>query len=312
MEDFMLKNNIIKRFLLCLSCLFIIFIIYLFPVKDKQVISREYKNNLESIIYLKNRNNYISRVTVYIPQKDQKEVIKEIIQYLTIGSNNSNYIKEGFYSIIPKNTKLLSIDIIDNLVKLNFSKEFLNVPQDDEENMISAIIYSITSFSNIKKVSIYINNEQLDKLPKSGIALPSILDRSFGINKTYDFTKPNGTVKTTIYYLSKENDYYYYIPVTLINNYSKDKLEIIIKELSSKNSYQTGIISYINNIKKMSYVIEDNTVKINIDKALFDILNSNNTLETVIYSMNLSIEENINAKEVIYLVDNYIYEKFFL
>lgn len=308
----MLKNNIIKRFLLCLSCLFIIFIIYLFPVKDKQVISREYKNNLESIIYLKNRNNYISRVTVYIPQKDQKEVIKEIIQYLTIGSNNSNYIKEGFYSIIPKNTKLLSIDIIDNLVKLNFSKEFLNVPQDDEENMISAIIYSITSFSNIKKVSIYINNEQLDKLPKSGIALPSILDRSFGINKTYDFTKPNGTVKTTIYYLSKENDYYYYIPVTLINNYSKDKLEIIIKELSSKNSYQTGIISYINNIKKMSYVIEDNTVKINIDKALFDILNSNNTLETVIYSMNLSIEENINAKEVIYLVDNYIYEKFFL
>lgn len=308
----MLKNNIIKRFLLCLSCLFIIFIIYLFPVKDKQVISREYKNNLESIIYLKNRNNYISRVTVYIPQKDQKEVIKEIIQYLTIGSNNSNYIKEGFYSIIPKNTKLLSIDIIDNLVKLNFSKEFLNVPQDEEENMISAIIYSITSFSNIKKVSIYINNEQLDKLPKSGIALPSILDRSFGINKTYDFTKPNGTVKTTIYYLSKENDYYYYIPVTLINNYSKDKLEIIIKELSSKNSYQTGIISYINNIKKMSYVIEDNTVKINIDKTLFDILNSNNTLETVIYSMNLSIEENINAKEVIYLVDNYIYEKFFL
>ena len=154
----MLKNNIIKRFLLCLSCLFIIFIIYLFPVKDKQVISREYKNNLESIIYLKNRNNYISRVTVYIPQKDQKEIIKEIIQYLTIGSNNSNYIKEGFYPIIPKNTRLLSMDLIEDLVKLNFSDEFLNVAQNEEENMISAIIYSITSLSNIKKVSIYINN----------------------------------------------------------------------------------------------------------------------------------------------------------
>lgn len=308
----MLKNNIIKRFLLCLSCLFIIFIIYLFPVKDKQVISREYKNSLESIIYLKNRNNYISRVTVYIPQKDQKEIIKEIIQYLTIGSNNSNYIKEGFYPIIPKNTRLLSMDLIEDLVKLNFSDEFLNVAQNEEENMISAIIYSITSLSNIKKVSIYINNKLLDKLPKSGIALPPILDRSFGINKTYDFNKPNGTVKTTIYYLSKENDYYYYIPVTLINNYSKDKLEIIIKELSSKNSYQTGIISYINNIKQMSYVIEDDTVKINIDKALFDILNSNKTLETVIYSMNLSLEENTNAKEVIYMVDDYIYKKYFL
>ena len=60
----------------------------------------------------------------------------------------------------------------------------------------------------------------------------------------------------------------------------------------------------------MSYVIEDDTVKINIDKALFDILNSNKTLETVIYSMNLSLEENTNAKEVIYMVDDYIYKKY--
>ena len=41
-------------------------------------------------------------------------------------------------------------------------------------------------------------------------------------------------------------------------------------------------------------------------------LNKNNLLETVIYSVNLSIKENYNIKEVIYLIDDSLYKNYYI
>ena len=79
------------------------------------------------LIYLVDNNNYVSRVSTILTSTKLEDKIKEIINILTIGSNN--YIREGFKKVIPKNTKLLNLEIQDQLVKLNFSKELLNVEQ---------------------------------------------------------------------------------------------------------------------------------------------------------------------------------------
>ena len=42
-------------------------------------------------------------------------------------NKKENYIPEGFKAIIPKNTKILEISLDNELLKVNFSKEFLNV-----------------------------------------------------------------------------------------------------------------------------------------------------------------------------------------
>ena len=52
--------------------------------------------------------------------------------------------------------------------------------------MIEAIVYSLTSLDNIKYVSIYVEGSILNKLPNSNKKLPTILDRSIGINKEYN------------------------------------------------------------------------------------------------------------------------------
>jgi len=309
----MFKNSLKKRIFLILSSLFIILIVYIFPTKNEEVKITENKaSNQDTILYLKDNNNYIARVSVYIKENDINKKIEEIINYLTIKSNNSNYIKEGFSPIIPENTKLLSISIDKSLVKLNFSKEFLNVNKDDEEKMISAIIYSITSINGIDNISIYVDGNILTKMPNSKETLNPILDRSFGINKTYDFTNFKGTTSTTIYYLAKQNDYYYYVPVTMINNDAKEKMEIIITELSSKVTYQTGLISYLKDAKQMSYQYDDNIIEVSIQKELFNSLNNSNLLETVIYSMNLSIKDNYEVSKVIYLVNDSIYKTYYI
>ena len=38
--------------------------------------------------------------------------------------------------------------------------------------------------------------------------LNTILDRTIGINKEFNITSLDNTTKTTIYYISKYNDYY--------------------------------------------------------------------------------------------------------
>lgn len=296
----MLKNKLKKRIFLIISSLLIILIIYLFPTKKIETINNEKKSYKDAYIYLIDYNNYVARVNVVLKENDRINKIKEIINYLTIDGNKSNYIKEGFKQIIPKDTKLLSIDIDNNIVKLNFSKELLNIENDKIDTLISSLIYSITSLDSNYKLSIYIEGNILTKLPNNEI-IDSILDRSYGINKTFNIDSINGITKTTIYYLSKYNDYYYYVPITLMNNNKDDKIKIIIEQMASKSVYNTNLISYIKDIQKINYEIKNDYIVLNLNNNVFS---SKDLIEETIYTLNLSIQDNYDVSKVIYYLDD--------
>lgn len=300
----MLKNTIKKRIFLIISSLFVIFIIYLFPTQKEEIITKENKKNNYNYIYLLDKDNYVARVSVILNNKEAIKQIEEVIEYLTIGSNKSNYIKEGFTPIIPKNTKILSIDIDKNIVKINFSQEFLNIAEDKIEALISSIVYSITSLNNNYKLTIYVDGNLLNKL--GNINIPTVIDRLFGINNNYSVDKINGITQTTVYFLSKYNDYYYYVPITYVNNKTDDKIKIIIEQMASKSIYQTSLISYLKDIKKMNYEIQNDSIILNLSSINFS---SKNMIEEVLYTFNLSIKDNYNIKEVIYYIDNELYKK---
>lgn len=305
----MLKRKALRKIFISLSCILLIGILYLFPDKNEPIKTNITKNNNTNIIYLVDNNNYVSRVSTILTSTKLEDKIKEIINILTIGSNN--YIREGFTKVIPKNTKLIGISIENNLVKLNFSKELLNVSLENEEKMIESIVYSITSLDNIKYVSLYVEGNILNKLPKSNKNMNTILDRGIGVNKEFNITNVNNISKTTIYYMSKYNDYYYYVPVTKIDNNDKNKIEIIIKELTGNKLLNTNLISYLNsNTELLSYNETDKTLLLNFNEGILEDINTNNILEEVSYSINLSIKENYNVDEVLYYVNNKIISTF--
>lgn len=305
----MLKRKALKKIFISLSCLGILFIIYLFPNKNEPIKSNISHNKENNIIYLIDNNRYTSRVSTILTSKSKEDKIKEIINILTIGSNN--YIRDGFKKVIPKNTKLINLEIQDNLVKLNFNKNLLNVDIYNEEKMIEAIVYSLTSLDNIKYVSIYVEGSILNKLPNSNKKLPTLLDRSIGINKEYNINNINNTTKTTIYYLSKYNDYYYYVPVTKIDNSDVSKIEIIIKELTSSKLLNTNLISYLNNnTELLSYNETDKSLLLNFNENILEDINTNNILEEVSYSINLSIKDNYDVDSVIYYVNDKVVSTF--
>ena len=309
----MLKRKAFKKIIISLSCLGILGILYIFPNKNESIKTNiSHSNSENNIVYLIDNNKYISRVSTILTSKSKEDKIKEIINILTIDSNN--YIREGFKKVIPKNTKLLNLEIQDQLVKLNFSKELLNVDIYNEEKMIEAIVYSLTGLDNIKYVSIYVEGSILNKLPNSNKKLPTILDRSIGINKEYNINNINNTTKTTIYYLSKYNDYYYYVPVTKVNNDDISKIEIIIKELTSSKMLNTNLISYLNNnTELLSYNETDKSLLLNFNENILDDINTNNILEEVSYSINLSIKDNYDdVDSVLYYVNDKIISTFSL
>lgn len=308
----MLTRIIKKKSFLIISSIILILIVYLFPIKKEETsINNEKNESNTSIIYLLDQNNYIARVSVITVNKTSEKQIYELIEYLTEDSSKNNTLKEGFAPIIPKNTKLLSIKTENDLVKLNFSKQFLTIDEEKEDKLISSLVYTLTSLENINKISIYIEGNILNKMP-SGKQIPAIIDRSYGINQKYNVTNIKGSTKTTIYYLSKFKDYYYYVPFTMVNNENKEKIEIIIEELASKNVYETSLISYLKDTKEISYEIENNFISLNMSKKLFNDLYESNLIESVIYTINLSVKDNYTQKEVIYNIDNQLYKNYYI
>ncbi len=311
----MLKKSSIRKICLAAFCLLILLILYLFPKKTDQNLSfpeTSYSvSNAKDTLFLPDKNDYVARINMAIKADTTIDKANTVISYLTIGSDNESVIPNGFKPIIPRGTKILSSSINDNNYKVDFSKEFLEVSENDEIRLIEAIVYSLTGIEGIKSVTILVEGKILNKLPHSQEFLNNPLDRSIGINKKYDVDSIKGTVKTTMYYLSKYDGYYYYVPVTKVSNDSKEKIEVIIKELTSSPVYETSLMSYLNSETTLqNYKILDDQIDLDFNSAILTDVTKNDILEEVTYAINLSIKDNYEIEKVSYTVDSEVVAKF--
>lgn len=297
----MLRKSSIRRIMLATLALFLLLIIYFFPTTPSISESLSYIEKEEMPIFLVDNIEYIARTSIVKNSDNTDDLIKEVIESLTIGSNKSNYIREGFKAVIPEGTKVLDIKLEDSILTINFSKELLNVSQDSEEKMLEAIIYSLTEIESVKKIKILVEGEPLTNLPNSNKKIPELLDKNYGINKIYNLDSIKDTSKTTIYYLSKYNDYYYYVPVTKISNENLEKAEIIINELKTTPIYHTNLISYLAASTNLTnYEILENSISLSFDNHLLAGIDDEDMLEEVKYAISLSIRDSYGIDEVIF------------
>lgn len=306
----MLKKSSIKKISLAAFCLLILLILYLFPKKNDKTDSLNPKTtysvkNVRDTVYLIDKNDYVARVNISINASDSQKKAEEMISYLTIDSNNSSLIPNGFKPIIPSNTKVLSSTLEDGNFKVNFSKEILEVNPNDEIKLIESLVYSLTSIDGIKNITILVEGNILNKLPHSKEFLDNPIDRTYGINKTYNMDNLKGSSKTTMYYLSKYDGYYYYVPVTKVSNEQKEKIEVIIKELTSSPIYETNLMSYLNSeATLLNYEVLDNELCLDFNSAILSDVTNKELLEEVTYAINLSIKDNYGLDTVSYNVNN--------
>ena len=308
----MLKKMSIKKIIVSSTAIILLLILYLIPDNKKEVNlkndSIEYTyNNVISTIYLIDSNDYVARTTISTCKCEKEDLARDLVEGLIIGGQKNNIIPNGFRSIIPPDVSIKNIELKDKILTIDFSKELLEVNKKDEEKMIEAIIYTLTSIDGIDKVIIKVEGEVLSKLPNSKINLPTVLDKSYGINKNYDLTNLNNIISYTTYYTSTYNDSKYYVPVTkYINSKDNDIVKIIIKELSSSPIYETNLMSYLNtNATLNNYELLENNLKLNFNESLLNDIDEKNILEEVIYTISLSMDNIYNDLEsVSFLVNN--------
>lgn len=305
----MLKRMSMKKIVTSSIVLLIVFLVYLIPKQSnspspiKTTVEYVNQNIKTHTIYLLDNNNYISKTSVKVKFDSGESLARELLETMIEEGKNSDQIPNGFRPIIPSGTQINALKLNENTLKLDLSKEFLQISKELEEPLIEAVVYTLTSMEEIDNIILYVDGKLLTKLPQSNIQLPDTLNRNIGINKNYQLTSTKDITATTVYYIHKYNDEYFYTPITTISNDSREKIEIIIDQLESSN-IQKNLMSFLNSSTNLlDYGIQDRQMVVCFDEWIFNDFEAKDILEEVLYTISLSIYDNYDVEEVLFEVN---------
>lgn len=308
----MIKRMFSKKIMVSTAVLFALLLVYLVPKENlytlediPQKLTYVEKIEQTSTIYLYDKNNMLARTSVVTSGKNIESLSRELLNILIADGPGSDKIPSGFTSVLPSETKILSVGLENTLLKINLSKEVFDVCIENEEHIIEALVYTLTNIDGVTDIIFYVEGDIVSELPQSKKQLSSTLNRTYGINKEYDLQSFNDVTSVTVYYVGSYNEEYYYVPVTKYLNTSKDKIKVIIEELASGPSYGSNLMSFLNsNTKLLATEQEVDTMFLVFNEYIFSDMDEKNILEEVLYTIELSIAENYDVKEVIFEVEN--------
>ena len=265
----MLRKKALRKIFITTLSAFILLVVYSIPNMTKN--DNAIRTNLEveyitgigtNNIYLLDKNDLLVKTNILLDKKDKTDQIKLLLNNL-IDDNNSKF-PNGLSATIPKNTKLIDVVYDEEYVTLNFSKKLLSVKSELKDRMIESIVYSVMDLGDVKGVIITVEDEMIKEYAK-------VLDRNIGINKKYDIKSRDKINKVVIYYLEEIDDNNYYVPVTKYLNDDRDKIKIIIDELTTSYIYEPNLMSFLNsNTKLLDHEEKENVMSLNFNNALFD------------------------------------------
>lgn len=112
-------------------------------------------------------------------QIDAKELLKDpyknLINLLIEGPKNEKLVK-----LIPEKTILKSAEIKDNILYLDFSKEFIegqNLGKEQEELIIKSIVNTVTELTEVNQVAFLIDGKSELGFPDGGVNFDQIFVR---------------------------------------------------------------------------------------------------------------------------------------
>ncbi|EPY6471619.1 GerMN domain-containing protein [Clostridium sporogenes] len=153
--------------------------VFFISCEKKDSISINNKDKIKNITLHNEKNNLVD-LNLYFDSTNSSnnaEITKEeriikkdellgqfIIGELIKGPSVNNSLKP----IFPKETRLLSFSIKNNIAYVNLSSEaYYSMTADKEEAYLKSIIWSLTEIPSIKKVKLFIENKDISSLSKN-------------------------------------------------------------------------------------------------------------------------------------------------
>lgn len=248
-------------------------------ISKKNTLRTNYEIKEESIpntkLYLKNKYNYLVKVNVLLPLKDQ---VESIVEYLREDNNDLDIEWSGY---IPKGTKILESKIKDKVLEIHFSKELEKM----DKKYLIGIKESLLEIKRVEDVMIYIEDELVDDY------LP--------LNKVEEWSNRDKIEKVVIYYVNSLNSPYL-VPVTKYLNIDNNKIDIILEEL--KNNIPDHLISLVNNnVKLNSFKLENDILTLDFDNS---ILSDKKHKDLIVEEIAYSVLDNFDCSSVVIKVNN--------
>jgi germination protein M len=187
------------------------------PVIETVTVNTEEQKMTEILAYYEDENGFVVPVNTKIPWEEG--IAKATLRSMVVGNDTEKKIAQsGLHGVLPEGTEIRGMSIKDGLCRIDFSKNILNTSSyEQEENMISAITYTLTEFPTINKVELMVEGQLLSALSK-GYAIDTAFERE-NINL---YGSADG-VNYTVYYKAPDTEVAGpYVPVTFsaskINN----------------------------------------------------------------------------------------------
>ena len=301
----MIKLFTFRKIAISTLLLLVAFLLYNYPEELNEDVT--IKDSTMINIYLVDFNGYVA-MTKVASSLNFEDALYTIIDSLTIGNDN---LPDGFSGVLPVNTKLLSYSLDGDLLKVNFSKELLNVSIDTEEDMMESLVYSLTLLENVDKVMIFVEGDKLNELPNSHRRLDLYLDRNYGINKIVDISSLSSTKMVTVYYLDNSDSYY--IPVSYVVNDAQDKIQIIVNSLKTNKFNSSNLSSHLDyQVELMNYEATEEEFLLNFNDSLLDSIYNGELKEEVKYALSYSIYDTFGIESVVFEVNSNKIDEFVL
>lgn len=252
-------------------------------------------------IYAKDVHGMIAPVTLKLPQSQTPAQM--VLEYMVADGPGSKLLPKGFASLLPNGTKVLGMTINkEKLATVDFSKELLQYNEADERKMLEGITWALTTFADVNYVQLRVEGKDLTELPKKGTPLDGPVSRSIGINieklPEVDFGQ---TKAVTLYFMSGNEDYSYYVPVTRHIKRTDQVAEAVMEQLIKGPLTPELLTSTINKTTSVLQIDPtDDVITVNLTGMLDD---NQKVSSEALNSVILSLTENTNASKVQIMID---------
>ncbi|RKD23854.1 hypothetical protein BEP19_05335 [Ammoniphilus oxalaticus] len=253
-------------------------------------------------VYLMDPEGFVVPITVQLPKAEGPA--KQVLNYMVKGGPIEDVKPDGFTALLPKGTVVQGVNIKDGVATVDFSDKFGNYEAKDEQKIVDAITFALTSFESVKEVKIWINGHPQEVMPVDGTPISS-LSRADGINKELAANVKMGeTTPITLYFQGEmANKETYFVPVTRLISRTDDKAMATVNELIRGPKQGANLFSSILPTTKVLDVKIDNGVAtVNLDEKILD-YNDGKANPLAMDSILLSLTENADVGQVQFMVN---------
>lgn len=265
-------------------------------MKKKETKKQVSKGGFE--LYFLSNTGHVVPYTIHIP--NVKGIAKETLMYMVKGGEGEKLLPKGFSGILPKETKVLGLDIQNGTATVDFSKEFLKVQPELEEKVLSAVTWTLTGFPTVEKVNIRVNGQPLEVMPHHKTVAQG-LTRQRGINvEIAEGVNINQSIPVTLYFMGQADDNQtYYVPVTRMINRTENVAEASINELIKGPKQQSNLVSPLDSSLKVNKIQQtDQMVIADFNEQLLQYGNQHQASKNAIETISLSLMENTASQKV--------------